>query len=255
MTKPVLEQLMQTMQERTRARAAAPQRQVAGLYAITPERIPAAPVTGGTGGTGIRGITRSAAADGEDTARLLIAVRAAVEGGARVVQYRNKHASGPKRLEHAIGLSAVCAKFGALFIVNDDVELALEVEADGVHLGKSDGDIAKARKRLGPKRLLGASCYNDLALAQAAQAAGADHIAFGSMFASSTKPGAVRAPLALFAQAQSLKLPVVAIGGITTANAGDVIAAGASAVAVISDLFDAPDIGARAAQFAALFPH
>ena len=238
MTKPVLEQLMQTLQERTRARASVPQRQVAGLYAITPE---------------LAHLTGKAAAEGADTARLLIAVRAAVEGGARVVQYRNKHASAGKRLEHAIGLAAVCATFGALFIVNDDVELALEVEADGVHLGKSDGDIAKARKRLGPKRLLGASCYNDLGLAQAAQAAGADHIAFGSMFASSTKPGTVRAPLTLFTQAQSLQLPMVAIGGITAVNAAEVIAAGASAVAVISDVFDAPDIGARAAQFAALF--
>ena len=273
MPRPVLEQLRQTLQESTRARAAAPQRKaVAGLYAITPESVGSKGNQGnegnqhgssednehgGKGRDGSSGRNRNddrSGAAGQDTARLLIAVRAAVEGGARVVQYRNKHAAATKRLEHAIGLAAVCAKFGALFIVNDDVELALEVDADGVHLGKSDGDIAKARKRLGPQRLLGASCYNDLALAQAAHAAGVDHIAFGSMFASGTKPGAVRAPLSLFAQAQSLNLPMVAIGGITAANAGEVIAAGASAVAVISDLFDAPDIGARAAQIAALFP-
>ena len=122
---------------------------VAGLYAITPEI--------------------------GDTGQLLVAARAAVEGGARVMQYRNKRAAPAKRLEHAIGLAAVCAKFGALFIVNDDVELALNVEADGVHLGKTDGSLAKARARLGPQRLLGASCYNDLALAQAACDAGADH--------------------------------------------------------------------------------
>lgn len=256
MPKPLLEQLRQTLPERTRAPASARQRKaIAGLYAITPESY-AGRGSGSAGSSdGSNGSTGTAGAAGQDTARLLIAVRAAVEGGARVVQYRNKHAARPTRLEHAIGLAAVCAKFGALFIVNDDVELALEVEADGVHLGKSDGDITKARKRLGPQRLLGASCYNDLALAQAAHAAGADHIAFGSMFASGTKPGAVRAPLSLFVQAQSLKLPLVAIGGITAANAGEVIAAGASAVAVIADLFDAPDIGARAAQFAALFPH
>lgn len=204
---------------------------VRGLYAITP-----------------------AVDDSLDgTTRLLVNVRAAIEGGARVVQYRNKTAGHAKRVEHAIGLAAVCEKFGALFIVNDDVELALDVEADGVHLGKSDGAITKARARMGPKRLLGASCYNDLALATAAHAAGADHIAFGSVFASTTKPGAIRAPLALFASAKSLGLPMVAIGGITHQNAPEVIAAGADAVAVIADLFDAPDIRTRASQFAALF--
>ena len=192
----------------------------------------------------------------DGTTRLLVNVRAAIEGGARIVQYRNKTAGHAKRLEHAIGLAAVCEKFGALFIVNDDVELALDVEADGVHLGKSDGAIAKARKRMGPKRLLGASCYDDLALASAAREAGADHIAFGSMFASTTKPGAVRAPFSLFAAANSLGLPMVAIGGITRDNAAQVIGAGAHAVAVVSDLFDPSDaagIRARAAQFTALF--
>lgn len=218
---------------------------IAGLYAITPEVDDRSGVNAGGD------VQDDDAAAG--TIRLLLAVRAAIEGGARVVQYRNKGATRAKRLEHAIGLSAVCAKFGATFIINDDVALALEIEADGVHLGRADGDIAKARKRIGPKRLLGASCYNDLALAQAAHAAGADHVAFGSVFASSTKPGAVRAPLALFGAARALGLPLVAIGGITTANAAGVIAAGADAIAVISDLFDAPDVRARAAQFAHLF--
>lgn len=209
----------------------APAQLIHGLYAITP--------------------ALDDSLDG--TTRLLVTVRAAIEGGARIVQYRNKTAGRAKRLEHAIGLAAVCEKFGALFIVNDDVDLALDVEADGVHLGRSDGTIAKARARIGPNRLLGASCYNDLALAIAAHQAGADHVAFGSMFASTTKPGAVRAPLALFAAAKSLGLPMVAIGGITHQNAAEVIAAGADAVAVIADVFDAPDIRARAAQFASLF--
>ena len=202
---------------------------IAGLYAITPEI--------------------------DDTGQLLVAARAAVEGGAGVVQYRNKRAAPAKRLEHAIGLAAVCAKFGALFIVNDDIELALNVEADGVHLGKADGSLAKARARLGPQRRLGASCYNDLALAQAARDAGADHLAFGSVFASNTKPDAMRAPLALFAEARTLgiRVPLVAIGGINLDNAAAVIAAGATAIAVISDLFDAPDIRARAEQFSHLF--
>ena len=200
---------------------------VRGLYAITPEWA--------------------------DTTRLLVAARAAIEGGARVLQYRNKRAGPALRLEHALALSAVCRKFGAAFIVNDDVALAMEVDADGVHLGADDGDLAAARRRLGANRLLGASCYDRLELAHAARAAGADHIAFGSVFASTTKPGAVRAPLTLFAAARDLGLPMVAIGGITRANAARPIAASAGAVAVISDLFDAPDITSCARQFAALF--
>ena len=190
---------------------------ISGLYAITPEI--------------------------NDTGTLLVAVRAAVEGGARIVQYRNKHAAQAKRLEHAIGLSAVCLKFGAMFIINDDVALALQVEADGVHLGKSGGDLVKARKRLGPQRLLGASCYDDLALAQAACDAGADHIAFGSVFASSTKPDAIRAPHSLFADARlrGIRCPMVAIGGITADNAPIALAAGADLLAVIGGVFDAAD--------------
>ncbi len=200
---------------------------IAGLYAITP--------------------------DWDDSARLFGAVAAALAGGARVLQYRNKHADRERRLEQALGLSALANKAGATFIVNDDVELALEVDADGVHLGETDGDIARARKRLGVRKLIGASCYNRLELAAPALAAGADHIAFGSVFSSTTKPSARRAPLDIFAQARHLKVPVVAIGGINTENAAQVIAAGAAAVAVISDLFEAGDVAAQARRFADLF--
>ena len=200
---------------------------IAGLYAITP--------------------------DWDDTARLFGAVAAALAGGARVLQYRNKHVDRQRRLEQALGLSALANKAGATFIVNDDVELALEVDADGVHLGETDGDIARARKRLGARKLIGASCYNRLELAAPALAAGADHIAFGSVFASATKPSARRAPLDIFAQARRLNVPLVAIGGITTTNAAQVIAAGAAAVAVISDLFEASDVAAQAQRFADLF--
>ena len=200
---------------------------IAGLYAITP--------------------------DWDDTARLLRAVAAALEGGARLLQYRNKHVDRQRRLEQALGLSALANKAGATFIVNDDVVLALEVDADGVHLGETDGDIARARKRLGAHKLIGASCYNRLELAAPALAAGADHIAFGSVFSSATKPSARRAPLDIFAQARHLKVPIVAIGGINSENATQVIAAGATAVAVISDLFDAADVAAQARRFADLF--
>jgi thiamine-phosphate pyrophosphorylase len=135
-------------------------------------------------------------------------------------------------------------------IVNDDVELALEVEAAGAHLGRDDGDLAAARERLGG-RILGASCYDRRELAEAAVRAGADYVAFGSVFPSLTKPGAVRAPLSLFAI--RLGVPLAAIGGITLQNARSVVEAGADLLAVITDLFEAPDIARRAAQYRELF--
>lgn len=191
--------------------------------------------------------------DWRDTLKLVMTSKAALEGGAKVLQYRNKVAAPSQRVEHAIVLAALCEKFGATFIVNDHLDLALEVDADGVHLGGDDGDLRAARKKLGKHKLLGASCYNRLDLAQAAKEAGADHIAFGSMYASVSKPAAVRAPLELFAQARPLGLPMVAIGGITADNAQPLVEAGADAVAVITDIYDAPDITARARQFGALF--
>jgi thiamine-phosphate pyrophosphorylase len=135
-------------------------------------------------------------------------------------------------------------------IINDDVELALAVDADGAHLGRDDGDFSTARKKLKGK-ILGASCYDRLDLAQAAVAAGADYVAFGSVFASPTKPQAVRAPLSLFKN--DLGVPKCAIGGITLANAPRAIAAGADLLAVISDVFDAPDIAERCRAYGKLF--
>ncbi|MDH3318332.1 MAG: thiamine phosphate synthase [Betaproteobacteria bacterium] len=168
------------------------------------------------------------------------------------LQYRDKSADGARREREARMLARLCRAHGVPFIINDDVELALAVDAAGVHLGRDDGAIAAARARL-PGRLIGASCYDRLDLAERAVAAGADYIAFGSVFASPTKPGAVRAPLALFAQARALGVPLVAIGGITLHNAPQVLAAGADCLAVISDLFDAPDVAARARQYGRLF--
>ena len=177
----------------------------------------------------------------------------ALRGGATVVQYRSKTAAAALRIEQGRALAALCTEAGAIFIVNDDVGLALELGADGAHLGATDGDLAEARRRLGKDRLLGASCYNRVDLAEAAALAGVDYVAFGSVFVSATKPGAVHAPLAIFAEARRcLAVPLVAIGGITLQNAPQVFAAGADAVAVISALFDAEDITARAAGFTQL---
>jgi thiamine-phosphate pyrophosphorylase len=198
---------------------------IRGLYAITPE------------------------ADGGEELRRKVAL--AIEGGVALLQYRRK-ARGS--LGEARALAALCRRRGVLFIVNDDVELALACDADGAHLGRDDGALAAARARLGT-RLLGASCYDSLASARGAVAAGADYVAFGSVFASPTKPAAVRAPLALFAQARPLDVPLVAIGGITLENAPQLVRAGADALAVISDLFDAADIAARARAYGMLFDH
>jgi len=177
---------------------------------------------------------------------------ALASGALCALQYRAKLVPAAARRDAALRLLAQCRAHGVPFIVNDDLELALAVRADGVHLGRDDGDVAAARARL-PGRLLGVSCYDRLALAERALAAGADYVAFGSVFDSPTKPGAVRAPLSIFGAARALGLPRVAIGGITVENAPQVIAAGADCVAVISDLFDARDIAARARQYGRLF--
>jgi thiamine-phosphate pyrophosphorylase len=180
-------------------------------------------------------------------------VAAAVASGALcALQYRSKFADTARRRTEAQALAQLCRRHGVPLIINDDLELALEVGAEGLHLGIEDGDFAAARARL-PGRILGASCYDRLELARRAVAAGADYVAFGSVFASPTKPGAVRAPLALFGH--DLGVPKVAIGGITAENAPQLVAAGADAVAVLSDLFDAPDVAARAREYAKVFVH
>ena len=194
-----------------------------GLYAITPERL--------------------------EGGELLVRVRAALEGGIAALQYRRKALAN---LEEALSIAALCRAKGVPFIVNDDVELAIAVKADGVHVGRGDGNAAAARLKMKGK-LLGVSCYNSPDAARAAVADGADYIAFGSVFASPTKPGAVRAPLSLFSEARSLGVPLAAIGGITLENAPQLLDAGADALAVISDLFDSAEITAHARKYGELF--
>jgi thiamine-phosphate pyrophosphorylase len=181
---------------------------------------------------------------------LLRKVEQALKAGVALLQYRNKIISKDKRLLQAKELAPLARGYGVPLIINDDVEIAAAVGANGVHLGKDDGDLAGARAKL-PGRIVGASCYNDLEKARAAVRAGATYVAFGSVFPSPTKPQAVKAPLSLFAA--NLGVPLCAIGGITLDNAPALIAAGADLLAVITDLFDAPDIAARAAQYGKLF--
>lgn len=199
---------------------------IKGLYAITP--------------------------DMADTQLLADMVAQAIKGGASIVQYRNKLASAALQHEQASALLPICKQANVPLIINDDVALCQSLNADGVHLGGTDGDIAAARQLLGKDKIIGASCYNRLELAQQAATQGASYVAFGACFGSSTKPNAVAASLDLFAKAKSLNLPTVAIGGITLQNVAQVQQAGADAVAVINALFASADIAASAKEFSQL---
>ena len=200
----------------------------AGVYALTPETA--------------------------DTERLLMQVEAALTGGVAAVQYRDKSDDVARRHEQASELVALCRRFGVPLIVNDDLRLADLTDADGVHLGRDDGSLREARIILGRDKFVGASCYQSLDLALTAQAAGADYVAFGSFFASPTKPAAARASLDLLRDAAPrIQVPLVAIGGITLANASQLLDAGADSLAVLSALFDAPDIRASAHDLNQLF--
>ncbi|MEQ1662014.1 MAG: thiamine phosphate synthase [Thiobacillus sp.] len=193
-------------------------------------------------------------AETADTARLLGDVEATLNGGAAAVQYRDKFGDVARRHEQASELVALCRRYGAPLIVNDDLRLADLCDADGVHLGRDDGSLREARIILGKSKFIGASCYQGLDLALAAQAAGADYVAFGSFFPSPTKPDAARADCDLLRQAAlKIHLPLVAIGGITLANAPPLIEAGADSLAVLSAVFAAPDIRAAVHDFNQLF--
>jgi thiamine-phosphate pyrophosphorylase len=186
--------------------------------------------------------------------RLLPAAELALEGGARLVQYRDKSRDDERRRQQAQALAALCRRYSVPFLVNDDVDLAADAGADGVHLGRDDPAVEAARKRLGKHALIGVSCYAELARALDAQARGADYVAFGSFFPSPTKPGAVRAPLELLKEARTqLRVPIVAIGGITPENGASLIDAGADMLAVIDGVFGQTDVRAAAERYARLF--
>ena len=181
-------------------------------------------------------------------------VAAALRGGARVVQYRDKSDDAELKLEEARQLKALCAAGDALFVVNDDPLLAQASHADGVHLGRGDRTVADVRAMLGPRMLIGVSCYDALYHAHAAVAAGADYLAFGSFYPSPTKPDAPRATLELLRAARAeFNLPLCAIGGITPGNAVSVVEAGADLIAAISGVFDADDIEAAARAYTEVF--
>ena len=201
---------------------------IRGLYAVTP--------------------------DEADTDLLLAKVEAALQGGISMLQYRNKLADHKLQTQQARAILPLCRQYQVPFIINDSVKLCLTLDADGVHIGAEDGNLTEIRTRIGKYKILGASCYDHFDLALAAQQAGADYVAFGACFASSTKPNAPVANLSLFDQARTqLTIPAVAIGGITLTNAPQVIAAGADSLAVINAIFNATDVKSSTEQFTQLF--
>ena len=200
---------------------------------------------------GLYAITDSALHKG---AALEQAVTEAIAGGARVIQYRDKSADADRRHAEAAMLVRVCRQHGVPLIINDDVELALETEADGVHVGRDDTALASARSRLGKDFIIGVSCYDQVRLAEAAQANGADYVAFGCMFASTTKPDAKLAEISTLERARDcIHLPIVAIGGITPHNGGSLLEAGVDMLAVVTGVFADADPGEAARRYARLF--
>ncbi len=191
--------------------------------------------------------------DDSNSERFLERVLAVLSPEIAVVQYRNKLANADQIHEQAKVLLQHCRHLGIVFIVNDNILLAHEIGADGVHLGEQDGDLKTARNLLGPDNIIGISCYNSLALAEKAAVDGANYIAFGAVYASNTKPQARKAGLELFSQAAPLNLPMVAIGGISTDNAAQTLAAGANFIAVIGAVFDAADPASEVQSFISVF--
>ncbi|MES2832503.1 MAG: thiamine phosphate synthase [Pseudomonadota bacterium] len=194
--------------------------------------------------------------DWNDTERLLAVSEQALAGGAALLQYRHKTAAPALRQAQATALLALCRRFDCLFIVNDHVDLCLAVGADGVHVGGTDAAVASVRAQIGPNLILGASCYGDLALAQAAHLGGASYVAYGGFYPSRVKQYPVTTPVSIIASSQAeVPLPVVVIGGMTPENSAPLVAAGADMVAAISSVFSADHPQQVAAEFVGLFKH
>jgi len=201
---------------------------IKGLYAITP--------------------------DSADLNTLIQKTKSAIEGGAFMVQYRSKIQDRDVKMQQCAAILRLCREYEIPCIVNDDVDMCRILEADGVHLGEKDDNIAEVRHILGEDAIIGSSCYDQLDRAKSAQKEGASYVAFGAMFATSTKPNAPRASLALLKEAKrEIQIPIVAIGGITVNNAHDVIKTGIDAIAVITSLYEAKSIKETAETFAKMF--
>ncbi|MCG8429016.1 MAG: thiamine phosphate synthase [Chromatiales bacterium] len=200
---------------------------------------------------GLYAITDEALATGHALSKQ---VAHALQGGAKVIQYRDKSDDQKKRRREATELLQLCKNYQVPLIINDDIALAADIGADGVHLGKEDSQLTEARTTLGDQAIIGISCYNNLELAQTAEARGASYVAFGRFFPSQSKPHATHADLTTLRKAKEvIDIPIVAIGGITPENGGELVAAGADMLAVIHAVFGQPDITAACQRFNSLF--
>lgn len=192
--------------------------------------------------------------DWDDTDRLVDTTRTALHAGAAMLQYRHKDASPALRREQGAALLALCRRYNRPLIINDHIELCLTLDADGVHVGGTDASVAQARSIIGPGKIVGASCYGDLALARAAQRDGASYVAFGGFYPSRVKQYSFRTDPAIITQAKAeIALPLVVIGGMTPANAAPLVGRGADLVAAISSIYTADVPGAVVREFDALF--
>jgi len=201
---------------------------IKGLYAITP--------------------------DMADLNSLIQKTQSAIEGGAFMVQYRSKIHDRAVKMQQCAAILRLCREYDVPCIVNDDVEMCHILEADGVHLGEKDDNIAEVRRILGEDAIIGSSCYDQLNRAKQAQKEGASYVAFGAVFPTPTKPNAPRATLELLREAKSeIQIPIVAIGGITMNNAHDVIETGVDAIAVITSLYESNSIKETAETFSQMF--
>ena len=201
---------------------------IKGLYAITP--------------------------DMADLNTLIQKTQLAIEGGAFMVQYRSKIQDRDVKIQQCAAILRLCREYKIPCIVNDDVDMCRVLEADGVHLGEKDDNIAEVRRILGEDAIIGSSCYDQLNRAKLAQKEGASYVAFGAVFPTPTKPNAPRATLELLTEAKSqIQIPIVAIGGITMNNAHDVIETGIDAIAVINSLYESNSIKETAETFSHMF--
>ncbi len=201
---------------------------ISGLYAITPDML--------------------------DTDTLVDATKQVLAGGVQLIQYRNKIADKALLIEQAEQLLQQCRTYGIPLIINDHLDIVIELDADGLHIGQDDISLPTARHQLGRNKIIGVSCYNRLDLAIQAQAEGADYVAFGAFFTSLTKLNTVTAPINLLYQAKhKISVPIVCIGGIDLSNAGTLIKQGCDAIAVSNSLFQAKDIQSTTVQFSSLF--
>lgn len=188
------------------------------------------------------------------TEKFIDSVEQAIIGGAKIIQYRDKSQNQKLRFEQAQALRSLCQQYKTPLLINDDIALAQQIGADGIHIGKNDPDISSARAALGEKAIIGVSCYNQLSLARQAVDAGANYVAFGRFFNSYTKPQATSCSVVLLQQArQTLNCPIIAIGGITPNNGAELIKAGADCLAVIHGLFGQAEVTATAQAYAMLF--